>query len=224
MDLFLWNSPRSSLQQNKTNRINKRMTALPNAKSILSRAIDTVSKPYADATATTQETVSRVSSSNFSSIDASNGEIFLNKEIFSSSCLRGGCCSAPLPPSFPLVTIGRMHGKRRTGRNGGLRFGSFGLKSNALGLPSALAHDRDDQLFRGLGRRVWAETARRTFDRLDLGDGRDSSVDGSACLRRRQLEEADRSLWTLLVRIRTHAHTLCERISSWGSLVWPVLR
>jgi hypothetical protein len=42
----------------------------------------------------------------------------LNREIFSSSCLRGGCCSAPLPPSFPLVTIGRMHGKRRTGRDG----------------------------------------------------------------------------------------------------------
>jgi hypothetical protein len=35
-----------------------------------------------------------------------------------SSCSGGGCCSAPLPSSFPLVTIGRMHGKRRTGRDG----------------------------------------------------------------------------------------------------------
>jgi hypothetical protein len=73
---------------------------------------------------------------------------------------------------------------------GGLRLGSLGLESDALGSPSSLARDRDNQLFRGLGRRVRAETARRTFDRLDLGDGRDSSVDGSL-LRRRQLEEAD---------------------------------
>ena len=63
---------------------------------------------------------------------------------------------------------------------GRLRLGSLGLESDALGSPSALARDRDNQLFRGLGRRrVRADTARRTFDRLDLGDGRDSSVDGS---------------------------------------------
>jgi hypothetical protein len=66
------------------------MTALPNAKSILSSAIDTVNKLYADATATTQETVSRVLSSNFSSIDE-NGETFLIGGIFSSSCPGGGC-------------------------------------------------------------------------------------------------------------------------------------
>ena len=108
---------------------------------------------------------------------------------------------------------------------GRLRLGSLGLESDALGSPSALwARDRDNQLFRGLGRRrVRADTARRTLDCLDLGDGRDSSVDGSACSRRRQLEEADRSSRTLLVRIRTHAHTTCERISSWGSLAWQVL-
>jgi hypothetical protein len=102
---------------------------------------------------------------------------------------------------------------------GRLRLGSLGLKSDALGLPSALwARDRDNQLFRGLGRRrVWAETARRTFDCLKFGDGRDSSVDGSACSQRRQLEEADQSSRTLLVRIRTHAYTTYERISSWGS-------
>jgi hypothetical protein len=109
---------------------------------------------------------------------------------------------------------------------GRLCLGSLGLESDALGSPSALrARDRDNQLFRGLGRRrIWAETACRTFDRLEFGDGRDSSVDGSACSRRRQLEEADRSSRTLLVRrSRTHAHTTYERISSWVSLAWPVL-
>ena len=62
---------------------------------------------------------------------------------------------------------------------GRLRLGPLGLESDALGSPSALARDRDNQLFWGLWRRVRADTARRTFDRLDLGDGRDSSVDGS---------------------------------------------
>ncbi len=54
-DLFLPNSPRSSFQPNRTNRINKRMTALANAKSTLSSAIDTVTKPYADVTAIMQD-------------------------------------------------------------------------------------------------------------------------------------------------------------------------
>jgi hypothetical protein len=76
------NSPRSSFQPNRTSRINKRMTALQNAKSTLSSAIDTVTKPYANATATTQETVSQVSSSNLSSID-NDGKLLV------SSCLGG---------------------------------------------------------------------------------------------------------------------------------------
>ena len=109
-DLFLPNSPRSSLHPNNTNRINKRMTALPNAKSTLSIAIDTVTRPYADAAATTQETVSRVSSSNLSSID-DDGELLV------SSC-SGRFSKKQLPSSFPLVTYGRMHGKRRTGLDG----------------------------------------------------------------------------------------------------------
>jgi hypothetical protein len=94
-DLFLPNSPRSSLQPNKTNRINKKMTALPNAKSTLSIAIDTVTRPYADATATTQETISRVSNSNLGSID-DDGELLV------SSCSRG-CSKKHLPSLFPLV-------------------------------------------------------------------------------------------------------------------------
>ena len=81
-DRFLPNSPRSSFQPNRTNRINKRMMALPNAKSTLSSAIDTVTKPYADATATTQEMVNQVSSSNLSSID-DDGKLLV------SSCLGG---------------------------------------------------------------------------------------------------------------------------------------
>jgi hypothetical protein len=66
-----------------------------------------VTRPYADATATTQETVSQVSSSNFSSID-DDGELFV------SSC-SGGFSKKQLPSSFPLVAYGQMHGKRKTG-------------------------------------------------------------------------------------------------------------
>ena len=106
--LFLPNSPRSSLQPNRTNRINKRMTALLNAKRTLSIAIDMITKPYANATATTQETVSRVSSLNLSSIN-NDGELLV------SSC-SGGICNKHLPSSFPLVVPQRMHGKRRTGQ------------------------------------------------------------------------------------------------------------
>ena len=124
------------------------------------RAIDTVNKPYANATATTQETVSRVLSSNFSSIDE-DGEIL-------SSC-SGGSCTKQLPSSFPLVSNGRMHRKRRTGRDGvhrdsatagRLRLGLLGLEVDALGSSAFLARDRDNQLFLGLGRRrVRAKTA-----------------------------------------------------------------
>ena len=65
---------------------------------------------------------------------------------------------------------------------------SLGLEGDALGSSALLARDRDNQLFLGLGRRrVRAETARRTFDRLDYGDnGRDSLVDSSCSRRRRE--------------------------------------
>jgi hypothetical protein len=58
------------------------MTVLPNTKSMLSSAIDWVIKPYADTTATTQEPVSRVSSSNLRSID-NDGKLLV------SSCSGG---------------------------------------------------------------------------------------------------------------------------------------
>jgi hypothetical protein len=107
---------------------------------------------------------------------------------------------------------------------GRLRLGPLGLEGDALGSSALLARDRDNQLFLGLGRRrVRAETARGTFDRLDSGDGRDYLVDGS-CSRRRQLERACRTSRTLLVRARTRAHTASERISSPGSLAEPGLR
>ena len=71
---------------------------------------------------------------------------------------------------------------------GRLRLGPLGLEGDALGSSALLARDRDNQLFLGLGRRrVRAETACRTFDRLDSGDkGRDSLVDGSCSRRRRE--------------------------------------
>ena len=55
-----------------------------------------------------------------------------------------------------------------------LGLGLVGLEGDALGSSALLARDRDNQLFLGLGRRrVWAETARGTFDHLDFGDGCD---------------------------------------------------
>ena len=111
-----------------------------------------------------------------------------------------------------------------TATAGRLRLGPLGLEGDALGSSALLARDRDNQLFLGLGRRrVRAETARGTFDRLDSGDGRDYLVDGS-CSQRRKLERACRTSRTLLVRARTRAHTASERISSPGSLAEPGLR
>ena len=124
------------------------MTALPNTKSTVSSAIDTVTKPYANATATTQETVSQVSSSNLSSID-NNGKLLV------SSCSRG-FRNKHLPSLFPLVVSRQMHGKQRTGANeycvttGRLGLGFVGLEGDALGLSALLARNRDNQLFLGL--------------------------------------------------------------------------
>ncbi len=92
-----------------------------------------------------------------------------------------------------------------------------------MGSSALLACDRDNHLFLGLGRRrVWAETAHGTFNRLDSGDGRDYLVDGS-CSRRRQLEKACRTPRTLLASARTRAHTTSEQLSSRGLLVEPGL-
>ena len=63
---------------------------------------------------------------------------------------------------------GLMEYSTTTGRLG---LGLLGLEGKALGLGALLAHDRDNQLFLGLRwQRVWAKTARQTFDCLDFGD------------------------------------------------------
>ncbi len=71
---------------------------------------------------------------------------------------------------------------------GRLGLGLLGLEVEALGSGALQARNHDYQLFFGLGRRpVRAETARRTFNRLDFRDnGRDSLVDGSCSRRRRE--------------------------------------
>ncbi len=150
------------------------MTAFPNARSMLLSSVDTVTRPYANATATTQETVSRVSSSNFSSID-DDGELFV------SSCL-GGVCNKQLPSLFTDECTGNggpgLNDHSATA--GRLGLGLLRLEGDALGLSALLARNRDNQLFLGLGqRRVRAETAHGTFDRLDFGDDCDYLVDGS---------------------------------------------
>jgi len=64
---------------------------------------------------------------------------------------------------------------------GRLGLGLLCHEGEALGLGALLACNHNNQLFLGLGqKRVWAETARQTFNRLDFGDNsRDSLVDGS---------------------------------------------
>ncbi len=71
---------------------------------------------------------------------------------------------------------------------GRLGLGLLGLEGEALGSGALLARDHDNQLFVGLGRRrVWAETARQTFNCLDFGDSsHDSLVDGSCSRCRRE--------------------------------------
>jgi hypothetical protein len=111
-----------------------------------------------------------------------------------------------------------------TATAGRLGLGPLGLEGDALGSSALLACDHDNQLLLGLGRqRVWAKTARGTFDRLDSGDGHDYLVDGS-CSRRRQLEKACRTSRTLLASARTRAHTTSKRLSTRGSLAEPGLR
>ena len=58
-----------------------------------------------------------------------------------------------------------------TATTGRLSLGLLGLEGEALGLSALLARGHDNQLFVGLGqRRVWAKTARQTFNRLDFRD------------------------------------------------------
>ncbi len=102
--------------------------------------------------------------------------------------------------------------------------GLLGLEGDALGSSALLARDRDNQLFLGLGRRrVRAETAHGTVDRLGFGEGgRDSSVNNS-CSRRRRQENPCRTSRNLLAGACTRSCTISGRLSSRGSLAEPGL-
>ena len=135
----------------------------------------------------------------------------------------GSCCLPAREGAVVLHSRLRFLSSRKdectgNGEPGAIDLGSLGLESDALGSPSALwARDRDNQLFRGLGRRrVRAETACRTFDRLDSGDGRDYLVDDSSCSRRRQLGKACRTSRNFVAGARTRSCTASERISCRG--------
>jgi hypothetical protein len=60
---------RISLRPNNTNKMASEMMAFANANGMLFSAIDTIARPYAQATAMTQKTVSLVASLNLSSIN-----------------------------------------------------------------------------------------------------------------------------------------------------------
>ena len=108
-----------------------------------------------------------------------------------------------------------------TGRLG--LVGLLGLEGEVFGSSALLARDRVEDLVLGLEqRRIRAETACRTFDCFDFGDGRNYLVDGS-CSRRRMQEKPCRTSRNLLAGTRTRSCTASERISSEGLLAEPVL-
>jgi hypothetical protein len=148
-DLFFPNSPRSSFQPNRMNRINKRMTALPNAKSTLSSTINTVTKPYADATATTHEMVSRVSSSNLSSVYEGSFLCLAARGAFVTStsllCFHSLCMDECTGNGGPGSLIEH---RVTTGRLG---LGLLGLEGEVFGSSPLLARDHVEDLFLGLG-------------------------------------------------------------------------
>ena len=111
------------------------MTALPNAKSTLSIAIDTVtSRPYAEAAATTQETVCRVSSSKLSSID-DDGELLVSScsGRFSKKLYPLGDCSR----SQFFVDEGVASGEVDEGESECLASSCLGWAHGALLVPIA---------------------------------------------------------------------------------------
>ena len=96
---------------------------------------------------------------------------------------------------------------------GRLGLGLVGLEGEALGSDALLALDRKNQLFLGLGRRrVQAETAHRTFNCLDCGDGCNYLVDGS-CSQRRHQEKPCRTSKNLLSEACKCSCTISGRFS-----------
>jgi hypothetical protein len=126
------------------------MTALPNAKSTLSIVIDTVTRPYANAAATTQETSE-------SSVEL---ELELHRLRWGASCvfllgvlfLRSSSLLHFLSSRKDECTgnggPGSIEYSATTGRLG---LSLLGLEVEALGLGALLARDHDNQLFLGLG-------------------------------------------------------------------------
>ena len=101
---------------------------------------------------------------------------------------------------------------RTTGR---LCLGLVGLEGDALGSSALLARDRVNQLFLGLERRrFWAETARRTFDRLNFGGGCNYFLVDSSCSRRQQQEKPCRTSRNLLAGALMRSCTASGQISS----------
>jgi hypothetical protein len=97
---------------------------------------------------------------------------------------------------------------------GRLCLGLVGLEGDALGLSALLARNRDNQLFLSLGRRwFWAKTARRTFDRLDFGDGCDYFLVNSSCSQHRRQEKPCQTSRNLLAGAPTHSCMASEQIS-----------
>ena len=98
---------------------------------------------------------------------------------------------------------------------GRLRLGLVGLEGDALGSSALLARNRNNQLFLGLGKfRIWAETARRTFDRLDFGDSCDYFLVNSSCSRRWRQEKPCRTSRNLLAGAPTRSCTASGQVSS----------
>ena len=96
---------------------------------------------------------------------------------------------------------------------GRLGLGFVGLEGDDLGSGALFARDHNNQLFLGLGRqRVWAETARRTFDRLDYWDGCDCLVN-SSCSQHRRQEKPCQTSRNLLAGACTRSCTVSGQIS-----------
>ncbi len=121
--------------------------------------------------------------------------------------------------SFHLLFHNECMGNRGPSANeycattGRLGLDLVGLEGDALGLSALLARNRDNQLFLGLGGQwFWAEMARRTFDRLNFGDGCNYLVNGSCSQRRRQ-EKPCRTSRNLLAGAPTRSCTVSGQIS-----------
>jgi hypothetical protein len=143
----------------------------------------------------------------------------------SSSCLPAW---EAFPRSSSLLRFLSLRTDECTG-NGRPGLNEYSATTGRLGLGlrglegDALARDRDNQTFLGLGRRrVPAETACETVNCLAWRDGCDFFVDGSRSRRRRQ-EKPCQTSKNFVAGARTRLCTASKHISSQGSLAEPGL-